>query len=510
MINQIIEQSREDKKSAVKFTENGAAVHATSGRKLLDMNFKVASYRSMSEDDILNDFIVAFNENPQLAVKWLFYVRDVREGLGERRLFRVIIKDLADYANTSQLDKFLALVHLIPEYGRYDDLLSLIGTDKKIEEYVIQFIVLQLGKDAENMAQKKPISLLAKWLPSENATSVETIKLARKLISAMGIKASTYRKQLSAFRKYIDVTEVKTSANKWDQIDYQKVPSRANVKYNKAFYKHDLDRREAFIEKVSNGEAKINSSVNFPHDIVHMYDTHSRITKVDPAVEALWKALPNYGIENTLVVADGSGSMTATLGKTNISALEVANALAIYCAEHNKGEYYNKYITFSETPQFVIFNDDMALSQKLDEANRHNEVANTNIEAVFDLILKTAVNKNVPQEEFPRNVLIISDMEFDSATGNGWNGEDVAPQFKKLFEVIDAKYGEAGYVLPRLCFWNVNSRTNGIPITENEAGISLVSGFSPAIIKMVMSNCLDPFEALLEVLNGDRYSQVNW
>jgi hypothetical protein len=405
----------------------------------------------------------------------------------------------------------VTLIPLIPNYGRWDDLFSLLDTNKKIEEYVVQFIVLQLGKDAENMAQKKTISLLAKWMPSENATSAETIKLARKFITAMGIKASVYRKQLSAFRKYIDVTEVKTSANKWSEIDYQKVPSKANVKYNKAFYKHDLDRREAFIEKVNNGEAKINSSVNFPHDIVHMYDNlHSRITKVDPAVEALWKALPNYGIENTLVVADGSGSMTSTLGKTNVSALEVANALAIYCAEHNKGEYYNKYITFSETPQFVIFNDDMTLSQKLDEANRHSEVANTNIEAVFDLVLKTAVNKKIAQEEFPHNILIISDMEFDQATGSGWNEKSSDTKFKKLFEVIGTKYSAAGYKLPRLCFWNVNSRTNGIPVTENEAGISLVSGFSPAIIKMVMSDCLDPFEALLEVLNGERYSQITW
>jgi hypothetical protein len=507
MINQIIEQSREDQKSAVRFTENGAAVHATSGRTLLDMNFKVASYRSMSEDAIFADFLTAYTENPQLAIKWLFYVRDVREGLGERRLFRAVIQRLAKTLDKSAQSKLFKIIDLIPEYGRWDDL-WILADDSELFGHVIELVTKQLAKDAASMAKKEAISLLAKWMPSENATSKDTIRLAKKVIAALGIKPSVYRKNLSAFRKYLDVTEVKASANKWGEIDYQKVPSRANIKYNKAFFTHDAVRREEFINKVEAGEAKINSSVNFPHDIVHMLDNKGP----DKAIEQLWKALPSYELSNTLVVADGSGSMLTQVGTTGVYALEVAVALAIYCAEHNSGEFYNKYITFSHTPKFVQFTDDMTLRGKMQEAGKHNEVADTNVEAVFDLILRTAMNKHVPQEDFPRNVLIISDMEFNQATGNGWSDDDPAVdlKFKKLFEVIADKYATAGYKLPRLVFWNVNSRTCGIPITENAAGIALVSGFSPAIMKMIMSNCLDPFEALLEVLNGKRYWPIVW
>ena len=257
------------------------------------------------------------------------------------------------------------------------------------------------------------------------------------------------------------------------------------------------------------GEAKINASVLYPHDIVDKYMSGSGYWRTslkakDAALEELWKALPDKveGCGNTIVVADGSGSMTTTVGGTNVSALSVANALAIYFAERSSGEFKDIYITFSERPQLVDFSNCKSLHGKIQKALVHNEVADTNIEVVFDLILTTAIKNNMSQEDIPQNILIISDMEFNSACGY-YNRPT-----QKLFDVIAKKYAAAGYKLPRLVFWNVNSRTGTIPVKENDLGVALVSGFSTNICKMVMSGQTDPYECLLETLNAPRYDAV--
>ena len=341
----------------------------------------------------------------------------------------------------------------------------------------------------------------------KNTSSKDTKKLARLLIKKFQWNASDYRKTLSKLRAYLDVTEVKMSARQWYKIDYEKVPSRANPIYNDAFLRNDEDRRRAYLGKLEKGEAKINSAVLYPHDIVDKYVTEYRgsVKDYDAALEGMWKALPNYvqGNSKTIVVADGSGSMTSTIGNTKVSALSVANALAIYFAERLEGQFKDKYITFSEKPQLVNFANRTTLKDKLELARRYDEVANTNIKAVFELILKTAVSNNVSQDEIPQNILIISDMEFDSATYVYRDRPNA-----KLFDVIKREYEAAGYKLPKLVFWNVNSRTGTIPVIENELGVGLVSGFSPSIAKMVLSNKIDPYEALLDILNSDRYKQI--
>lgn len=225
----------------------------------------------------------------------------------------------------------------------------------------------------------------------------------------------------------------------------------------------------------------------------------------------MWKALPDYVKENgnTICVADGSGSMTSTVGGTGVSCLDVANALAIYFAERSSGQFKDKYITFSEHPQLVNLASGKSLRDKIGIARTHNEVANTNIEAVFDLILTTAIKAHMKQSELPANILILSDMEFDScAVSSRRSGYGYARVDEKLFSVIAKRYAELGYKLPRLVFWNICSRTGTIPVKENELGVALVSGFSPAIVKMVLSNSTDPFECLLEQLNSERYALV--
>lgn len=500
-------------------TENGALGFRTSGKELVDINFNVASMRNWDVNQIIDKWEKTFFEDKLLAVTWLFFASDVRGGLGERRLFRIIYTWLCN----NQTDIALAVAKLVPEYSRWDNLVYMIDT--KIERDVIQIIENQLNQDMVDMQDKKSISLLAKWMPSIVASSPNTKRLGRKISKSLGCTEREYRKMLSAMRAYLDVLEVKASANRWNEVDYNKVPSKANLKYKDAFMKHDEDRRLSYLESLKKGEAKINAGVLFPHDVVAKYFNnagwYTRLGDYDETVEQLWKNLPDYvnGAGNTIVVADGSGSMTTQVSP-GVSALCVADALAIYFAEHSTGEFKDKYITFSENPQIVDFGQARSLRDKIGIACSNNEVANTNIEAVFQLILDTAIRKHLDQRELPQNILIISDMEFDSCARFGrYSLNSRISHFnrgysidrkdqKKLFEMIALEYAKHGYKLPRLAFWNVNSRTGTIPVIENDLGVALVSGFSSTIAKMVLSNKTDPFEVVVEQLMAERYAPV--
>lgn len=387
----------------VSITENGAVGFKTTTKPLLDLNFKVASLRSCSENEIYQMFINAFMADRMNAMKWLFYARDIRGGLGERRLFRVIITRLTkDYPELVE-----SVIPLVCEYGRYDDLLDLLDTSAK--NAVLHFIATQLKNDIIAAKNDKPFSLLAKWMPSSNASSQKTKKYAGIIQKELGLTERNYRKTLSFLREKLRIVERDMSAKKWDKIDYEAVPSRANLIYNSAFLRNDEQRRREFLQSLEKGEAKINASTLFPHDIVHKYSSGRSL---DVTLEQLWKSLPNTvnGNGSTIVVADGSGSMISIVDPaSNVRAIEVANALAIYFAERCSGEFKDKYITFSERPQLVDLSVGRNLKEKIGIARGHSEVASTNIEAVFDLILKTAVSNKMNQEDLPQNILIISD-----------------------------------------------------------------------------------------------------
>ena len=482
-------------------TENGAVGYKTTGKYLLDLNFSVASLRSMSAADVFAKFEKAFDEDPKLAMRWLFFARDVRGGMGERRLFRVCMMNLI----VKNPKMITALVNLVPEYGRWDDLWCEIGINPTVDNEIFDLVASQLESDIFNYHRGKPISLLAKWMPSINTSSKETREQAKKFVKRFGMSEKVYRKTLSELRKYLDVTEKNMSSGQWGEIDYNTVPSKANLLYKDAFLRHDNARRQEYLDSLKKGEAKINAGTLFPHDIVHKCRY-----SYDETVEQLWKNLPDYvkGDSKTMVVADGSGSMTCTIGDSKISAWEVAHALAIYFAERSSGVFKNKYITFSSSPQFVSLNGG-TLERNLSIARRHSECSNTNIEAVFDLILETALRTNAKQSDIPNNILIVSDMEFDSATyGYSWGSDRFNSPSEALFETIRRRWEKAGYKLPRLVFWNVNSRTGSIPLTENELGVALVSGFSPAICKIVLSGELDPYEALVDALMVKRYDPI--
>lgn len=481
-------------------TENGAIGYKSTNSALVDLNYKISSFRNSSEEEIIEAFEKAFNEDREYTIKWLFFARDIREGLGERRLFRVCYKALFNLNKNA----FFKNLKFISEYGRWDDLVSLLNINRFSDEVIIEIIKLQLQEDLSNLKKGEPISLLAKWLPSENASSIETKKSAKIIRRYLGMSSKEYRLILSKLRKHLKIIERFMCKKQWKKIDYETVPSMANLKYKEAFLRNDRIRRKDYLTSVSEGKKSINMKVATPVDVVARYtkDFWRKIEDYDETLEVAWKNLKDIEIKDTLVVADGSGSMTIPVNKGSTTALDVANALAIYTSEHNSGVYKNKYITFSRTPKFVDFSDKVSLFDKINLAFKHNEVANTNIKAVFDLILNIAIENKIPQDEMIKNILIISDMEFDRAQGSR------GPLQKTLFYNIERKYKEAGYKLPKLAFWNVCSRTETIPVKENDLGVCLISGYSQNVLQMVMSEKYDPYEVLIEMLDKERYEKI--
>lgn len=501
-------QSMLDEECNAVVTENGAVGYRTTGKPLLDLHFSVSSLRNLSEAQIAVRFAKAFFQDKLLAVKWLFFAADVRQGMGERRLLRAVLQYLAH----TEPNAAKAVIPLVPEYSRFDNLLCLLDTP--LQSDVIALYKAQIEKDVADMQSGKPVSLCAKWLPSANATSPVTKGYAKTLIKGFGVTEKQYRKTLSALRAYLDVVEVKMSKKAWSEIDYERVPSKANLLYEDAFLRNDKARRAKYLLDLSKGEVKINASVLYPHDILVKYTTSNfwtlQVAPENPALEALWAALPDYvqGDNTTLCVCDGSGSMTMHIGNTNVSCMHVATALSIYFAERAAGSFKDKYITFSENPQLVNLSKGKTLHDKLGIALSYNEAENTNVEAVFDLILKTAVKGKMKQSELPKNILILSDMEFDESVTSTNYGSVNVWQYKKLFAMLAEKYEQYGYRLPRLVFWNICSRTGAIPIKENDLGVALVSGFSPTVLKMVLSGKLDPYDCLLAQLADERYDAV--
>lgn len=477
-------------------TENGALGYKTTLNPFVDFNFKIPSYRR-NETIALEDFAKCLNADTPLAMRLLFYLRDVRGGLGERKTFRVIAKNLFEHLENKNLLK------LFPEYGRWDDLIYLFFNikNKKVKAMIIEILYAQLWKDYVDSQAGKPISLLAKWLPTISSKSSRKYALA--LYIPLGFKSEGhYRKTLSALRKKIDIVERKMTAREWEHVDYSAVPSKANIIYNSAFLRHDESRRRNFLEKVNKGEAKINSKVAFPHDIVHKYTEHGGfwgldVKDYDMGLEMLWKSLPKFdGGENVLVVADTSGSMYR--GYNRIKPCEICFSLAIYFAERAKGCFNNKAILFSQRPEFIDFGNCKSLRDKMEVLLGYNDISNTDIAKTFRLILNAAEKAKLKQEDLPKTILVISDMEFDAN----------AKFDKRLFEGLVKEFQAKGYEMPKLVFWNVESSTNTIPITESKNGVTLVSGYSTNIVNMVLSDKLDAFEVLKEQLMNKRYDAV--
>lgn len=479
-------------------TANGAKAFSSTKSFVLDLFSMGGAFRNRSDQEVAELFSKAFAENPLLAMKTLFYLRDITEGQGERRFFRVALKHLALH-NKEALRKNL---HLVPEFGRWDDLWVLLETDLKDDVLKIVGKQLSLDKKSEHP------SLLGKWMPSENASSRTTKKYARILREGLGGTPRQYRKLLSSLREKINIVETKLTERDYKSIDYSKLPSRAGLIYHNAFYRNDGERYAEFLDSLTKGDVKINTKTLYPYDIVRKalegYDGRNvwswnrskELTSQEiQLLDAQWNNLPDFigeRKENSIAVVDTSGSMSGT-------PMEVAISLGIYLAERNKGVFHNHFFTFSDKPklQQIVGSN---IVEKVRNLSDSEWGGSTNVEAVFRKILKVAVDNNLPQDEMIGKVIIISDMQFNYCT----RGVDT-----HIFKQLEKDFNEAGYKMPLLTFWNVNAFQSNTQFTMNENGVELVSGFSPSIFKNLLSNVSKtPYELMLEVIDSDRYAEV--
>lgn len=472
-------------------TENGGRAYESTHSDCLDLFFKAGAMRNASEEEICTAVLRAYAEDPDKTMKIIFFARDARGGLGERRFFRIAMKCLAFNAPSSVKKN----IPLFAEYGRFDDLCILISTP--CEKEAVCVIKEQLQKDISGMNEGKPVSLLAKWLPSVNASSKETVKNAKRLCSLLEMEEKSYRLTLSALRKYTDITENRLRVMDYT-FDYGKQPSGAMLKYKKAFIRNDRERYCEFLQSVREGKAVLHADTLYPYEVIRRVLDEKPSAEERAALDVTWNSLPHCGVstENAIAVIDGSGSMTWGSSPRPIDA---ALSLGIYFAEHNKSALGGHFITFSHKPRLVkVKGND--IYEKAHYCASYNECANTDLEAVFELILNTAVNNNIPKTDMPKRLYILSDMQFDCCVEGGNN--------LTLFAVMKRKFALFGYELPEIVFWNLCSRGSTFPVTLSETGATLVSGFSPAIFDMVKSGSISPDSVMEEVISRERYRAV--
>lgn len=484
-----------------KYTENGGVTHATTRSDLLDMFAMGAAMRNRSEEDIILMFKKAYCENFEYALKCLFYIRDVRGGQGERRFFRTIIRWLAEKDPSAVIRN----LQNISEFGRWDDLYALIGTP--VQNEALKIIKAQLALD---VTCNTP-SLLGKWLKSENASSAETERLGNITRQYLNMSHREYRKTLSYLRQKINIVERLMSENRWDEIEFDKIPSRAGLIYKNAFARRDIIR--AKYEKFAKDEnTTVNAGALYPYEVVEKaidcMSTYRHDTVDRAMVNKYWANLTDYfngASLNALAMVDTSGSMNGT-------PINVAISLGMYCAERAGGPFANHYISFSSRPQLIEC-EGVDFVDKVRRIYETNLCENTNIEAAFDMLLSTAQKNRVAQSDMPENIIVISDMEFDSATGssmywnNNRNGSCInSKNAETVMETIEKRWNAAGYRMPKLIYWNVDARQSNIPMLGN-GYVSYVSGFSPSIFQSIITGKTG-LDLMFEKLDSPRYACI--
>ena len=481
----------------LKRTENGATAYKSTMDKVYDMFAFGGAYRMRTDDDIVALYANAYAQSPVLATKCLFYLRDVRGGQGERRFFRVAFKWLIQ----SHIDVARKLLPLISEYGRWDDLID-VCYETRLWSDALDLIGEQLVKDTMG----DDCSLLAKWMPSANASSKDTKRKAYAIMSTLGLTPRQYRKTLSHLREKINVLERLMSANEWDKIEFDKIPSKAGILYKNAFARRDVISQK-YEEFITSDNTKVNAKTLYPYEIVNKVKYNNNfIDRV--ALDKYWKNLPNYfnGKANSMMcVCDTSGSMT--WGMNNVQPIDVAISLSIYAAEHNEGSFRDCYISFASRPQFIqIKGKDIV--EKVQYIRNKNLIDTTNLEAVFDLLRRGCINHKWAPEDMPKSLVIISDMEINQGIDElGWRDDNTA--IKGLMEQIRDKWiaDGLGVYFPKLIYWNVNARNN--TILDMCPNVSYVSGCSPVLFEQVVSG-KNGYDLMLDKLLSERYNVIDF
>lgn len=473
-------------------TQNGASSNKSTLDACLDMFSRIGALRHdvVSALKLFKDALV---ENPVLAVALLFYTRDIRNGMGERNIFRVCMDFLLTAKNRDCQDIYNAVIGFTPNYGRWDDVIRHYELNATVRQKVKHHLSLDLA--ASELGQE--CTLLGKWLPSLTASNRTQKALAKAICHDLGWTQKQYRKNLRKLREHLNVVESKMCSGRWEEIDYAAVPSQAMLRLRSAFGKHDQERFNTYINSVEKGEAKINAGTLTPDQIIKQIMQDKDQSAGDPALNALWDNLPTFGEpQDTIVMADVSGSMY-----DEFDSIFVSIALAMYMAERNvSGHWQNKFMTFTDEPALEVINPLNSIDQKLEALSSADWGMSTNIEGAVKTLIDSAVEAEC---ELPDNLVIVSDMEFNAATDNYYGNSPTN------LDAMRTHAEMAGLTLPTIVFWNVCSRGNQVPATKNDDGVILISGRSPTILSMAFSNDYNP-ESFMKaaVLDNERYAPI--
>jgi len=458
-------------------TQNGMKALASTTSPLVDLYSSIGAMRGK---DVIPSFVAAFVENKDLAVRIALWARDARGGAGERKVFR----DIFNYLCENDPALAARLVHKVPELGRWDDLLTAKGD---VRQMAFEFI-------GAGLQTPETAGLVAKWMPRKGADAVE-------LRNFLGLTPKQYRKTLV---NLTNVVEQKMCAKQWDEIDYNKVPSLAASRYKKAFNRHSTNFK-AYVEKLVKGDksVKVNTGAVYPYDVLKGLANQYLYANYDTTelghIQAQWDALPNFvGDARILPLVDVSGSMTSPAGgygsKSNVTCLDVAVSLGLYLADKNKGPFKDTFLTFSGSPELLHLQGNIL--QKIQQMVKSKWAMDTNLHKALDKILDVAKQGNVPQEEMPDTLLILSDMQFNQCTRFDHSA----------YEMITDKYRKAGYTVPKIVFWNLNAAYGNQPVKFDTSGTALVSGFSPALLKSITKvEEFTPEAVMLETIMSPRY-----
>ncbi len=460
-------------------TDNGAKAHYSSLSANLDFFYLAGASRGK---DIKQEFKAALVENPEIALRNLQWLRDIRGGAGERQLFRELLPLVGDVSTALQL------LAKVPELGRYDDLLAIaedLSECGVLENHVANAALVIFAE-----ALKSNNGLAFKWAPIKGAT-------AKKLRTILGFKKEAdWRKFVVSGRKTV---EQQMCAKQWDEINFSHVPSVASARYQKAFGRNAQENYSSYLQSLVKGEngVKINASAVYP------YDVYKSCFNGNPEVaEQQWKALPNYlegSSEKILPLIDVSGSMGCPAGgNASLSCMDVAISLGWYVADKAVGEFHNTFMTFEDKPRMLKLQNPVSLVETFKGIRQAPWGGSTNIQAAFRALLQAARDSNIPEDNMPTTILIFSDMQFNSSNVNGRDAT--------AFDMMKAEYEQYGYKLPKLVFWNLNATNKSIPVTKHETGTAMVSGFSPSLLKGILGGGMTPEQIMLDTIMVDRYA----
>ncbi|KAG2386186.1 hypothetical protein C9374_002632 [Naegleria lovaniensis] len=474
-------------------TKQCAPSHSTTGSARLDLFFKTV--RGLEESFLYQLLEASWKENALDTLKLVFYMRDCRGGKGERDLFHLAFNWLIDH----HPEDVLCNLQLLPEYGRWEDLLRHINNEKgMIGPTIAKMFATQLQEDFKAMHDGKPVTLCAKWAPSEHCKHDKKYSAVKLICKELGIKKAEYRKSyISPLREYIKVVERMMCLKKWEEIEYSKVPGVAMNKLKKAFIKHDKERFEEYMSKLRKGEVKVNASTVEPHEIVAQFMHRSTSQDTDTILEEQWKEIVKRveklgTMDHALAVCDVSGSMSGL-------PMQVCISIGLLVSHLSMPPFKGRLITFHEDPQLINITS-TTLHERVQEIMRMPWGMSTNFYKVFEMILTEAKKNKLTQEEMPTTMYVISDMQFASAAGSSMTN----------FDYMKNLYQQAGYEMPRIVFWNVNGNSRDFVSNDAyEQGVAMISGFSPSIMKAVLEgDDFSPFGIMKKAIDDKRYEKI--